>query len=176
MWEIATNRSLLWLLWLSWLYSLTGVWLCDLSSFPRDWVSLSVGPVYYFNNLDLHICSVGMAGVAWCALPDQLCYQVPGWPCAGACKLVSKCYVTHMLSEKHKLPYQAIRYRGYMIMTNRVKLIIHMTLNGIRPDQVLSKWYGKLYMIRYDKAWSGDLNMVRWDQAQSGGVKGSQVY
>ena len=34
---------------------------------------------------------------------------------------------------------QAVRYRGYMIMTNRVKLIIHMTLNGIRPDQVLSK-------------------------------------
>jgi len=27
-----------------------------------------------------------------------------------------------------------IRYRGYMTMTNRVKLIIHMTLNGIRPD------------------------------------------
>ena len=43
------------------------------------------------------------------------------------------------LLEKHKLPYQAVRYRDYMIMTNRVRLIVHMTLNGIRPDQVLSR-------------------------------------
>jgi len=33
---------------------------------------------------------------------------------------------------------QAVRYRGYMIMTYRVKLMVHMTLNGIRPYQVLS--------------------------------------
>jgi len=72
-----------------------------------------------------------------------------------------------------------IRYRGYMIMTNRVKLIIHMTLNGIRPDQVLSKWHGKLYMIRYDKAWLGDLNMVRTNghgQMGSGSVRWGQVW
>ena len=46
------------------------------------------------------------------------------------------------MSEKHELLYQAgqaVIYRGYMIMTNRLKLIVHMTLNGIRPDQVLSK-------------------------------------
>jgi len=35
---------------------------------------------------------------------------------------------------------QAIRYRGYMIMTDRLKVICLMTLNQIRPDQVLSKW------------------------------------
>jgi len=28
------------------------------------------------------------------------------------------------MSEKSKLPYQAVRYRGYMIMNNRVKVII----------------------------------------------------
>jgi len=49
---------------------------------------------------------------------------------------------TQLMTEKHELSYQAsqaIRYKGYMIMTNRLKVIHHMALNGIWANQVLSK-------------------------------------